>query len=166
MTRNRSSLQRRPDRAVLVIALVLAAIGGVLIWDAARLAGVSGGYSGVGPSSAPRIIGIGLILLAVWTVVEAFAGKFPARPRQDPVPVIWIVGGLIFQLLTLTVLGFSIATGVMFACTARAFGKRNLTVSIPVGIVLSFGVWFVFAQLLKLSLPAGPLEHLFFPGVR
>lgn len=158
--------QRRPDRAALVIALILAGLGGVLLVDAARLADVGGGYSGVGPASAPRVVGIGLVLLAVWTAVEAILGKFPARPRQDPVPLFWIVGGLAFQLLTLKIAGFSIATGVMFAFTARAFGKRNLAFSIPVGIAASFLVWLVFAQLLMLSLPAGPLEHLFFPGVK
>ncbi len=166
MSQDHGSFRRRPDKAALVIALILAAIGGVLIWDAARLADVSGGYSGVGPASAPRIIGIGLVLLAVWTVVDAVRGKFPARPRQDPVPVFWIVAGLAFQLLTLTTAGFSIATGVMFAFTARAFGKRNFAVSVPLGIALAFIVWLVFSRGLMLSLPAGPLEHLFFPGVK
>jgi putative tricarboxylic transport membrane protein len=166
MSRLPALFQRRPDWAALVIALALVAIGGVMLWDAARLAGVSGGYSGVGPASAPRLVGIGLIVLAVWTVFEAIGGKFPSRPAQAPQPVAWIVGGLAFQLLTLTFLGFSIATGVMFACTARAFGRRNLAVSIPVGIVLAFLAWLVFARLLMLSLPAGPLERLFFPGVK
>ena len=157
---------RRPDRAALVIAAGLAVTGGVLLWDAARLADVSGGYSGVGPASAPRMIGIVLVLLALWTAVDALRGNFPARPRQDLPPVLWIVGGLAFQLMALKTLGFSIATGVMFACTARAFGKRNLLVSVPVGIILSFFVWLVFAIGLRLSLPAGLIEHLFFPGVK
>lgn len=61
-------------------------------------------------------------------------------------------------------LGFSIATGILFAFTARAFGKRNLAMTLPIGIVFAFAVWVVFSQLLMLHLPAGPLERLFFPG--
>jgi putative tricarboxylic transport membrane protein len=75
---------------------------------------------------------------------------------------VWVIAGLAAQMLLLTVAGFSIATGLLFAFTARAFGKRKLWFSIPVGIVLSFAIWIVFAQLLQLSLPAGPLERLFF----
>ncbi|MGO7208859.1 tripartite tricarboxylate transporter TctB family protein, partial [Rhizobium ruizarguesonis] len=66
------------------------------------------------------------------------------------------------QMLLLRVAGFSIATGILFALTARGFGKRKLWISLPLGIVLSFVVWAIFSQLLQLTLPAGPLEHLFF----
>lgn len=154
---------RRPDVAAMVIAAGLAVIGGVMLWDSARLADL-GGYSGIGPATAPRVIGGGLLLLAIWTVVEAFRGDFPQRPRQDLGPVFWIVAGLALQMLLLNYAGFSVATGIMFALTARAFGKRNLALTIPVGIVLSFGVWFIFTQYLMLHLPAGPLEHLFVKG--
>ena len=64
------------------------------------------------------------------------------------------------QMLLLHVAGFSIATGIVFACTARAFGRRNLALTLPLGIVLSLAVWLVFSRLLMLHLPAGPLEHL------
>lgn len=155
--------ERRPDRAALIIAVGLAVLGAVLLWDSARLADL-GGYSGVGPASVPRVVGGCLILLAVWTSIEAWRGDFPARPRQQVGPVVWIIAGLAAQLLLLNVAGFSIATGVLFAFTARAFGKRKLAVTIPIGIVFAFVVWVVFSQLLMLHLPAGPLEHLFFPG--
>ncbi|WP_151718333.1 tripartite tricarboxylate transporter TctB family protein [Gemmobacter serpentinus] len=153
--------QRRLDRAALVIAFGLAVVAGVMLWDSARLADL-GGYSGVGPASVPRVVAAVLLLLAVWTGIAAFRGDFPARPRQDPGPVLWIVAGLALQLLLLHVAGFSIATGILFALTARAFGKRNLALTLPVGIALSFVVWVVFSQLLMLHLPAGPLELLFF----
>lgn len=158
-------IQRRPDRAALAIAAGLALFGVVILVDSARLADL-GGYSGVGPGTVPRVVGIGLILLAVWTVAAALRGDFPERPRQQPAPVLWIVAGLAAQLVLLKIAGFSIATGILFAFTARAFGKRNLALTLPVGIVFSFAVWMVFSQLLMLNLPAGPLEHLIFGGAR
>lgn len=155
-----STETRRPDRAALFIAVFLAALGGLIFWDASRLASM-GGYSGIGPATIPYVIAGGLLVLAAWTVFEALRGDFPARDRQELGPVVWIVGGLAVQMLLLKTAGFSIATGLLFAATAAAFGKRKLWMTIPIGIVLCLAVWLVFAGLLQLSLPAGPLEHLF-----
>ncbi len=153
--------KRRPDRAALVIAVALVIVAGVIFWDSARLASVTG-YSPVGPATVPYAIAFCLVGLAIWTAIEAWRGDFPERDKQEIAPVIWVVAGLAAQMLLLNLAGFSIATGLLFAFTARAFGKRKLWYSIPVGIVLSFVIWVVFAQLLQLSLPAGPLERLFF----
>ncbi|WP_144577036.1 tripartite tricarboxylate transporter TctB family protein [Agrobacterium sp. DE0009] len=153
--------KRRPDWAALVIAVALVIVAGVIFWDSARLASVTG-YSPVGPATVPYAIAFCLVGLAIWTAIEAWRGDFPERDKQEIAPVIWVVAGLAAQMLLLNLAGFSIATGLLFAFTARAFGKRKLWYSIPVGIVLSFVIWVVFAQLLQLSLPAGPLERLFF----
>lgn len=161
MNRHHDALPRRPDRAALVIAAVLAALGLLILWDVSHLRDM-GGYSQVGPATVPRVIAFGLIGLAGWTAIAAFRNDFPQRPRQQVVPVIWIVGGLAAQMLLLMPLGFSIATGVLFAMTARGFGRRNFAFSLPFGILFSFAIWVVFSQLLKLYLPAGPLERLFF----
>lgn len=154
---------RRPDVAAMAMALALAILGGVMLWDSSRLADL-GGYSGVGPASAPRLIGGALIILAIWTLIAAIKGDFPERPRQEVGPVVWIIAGLAGQLLLLNTAGFSIATAVLFACTAAAFGKRNLPFTFFVGLVFSFAVWFVFTRYLMLHLPAGPLENLILGG--
>ena len=77
-------------------------------------------------------------------------------------PVLWIVGGLVLQMLLLKPLGFSIATGFLFALTARGFGRGPLWLTIPIGIVFALFVWFLFSRVLMLSLPTGPLESLIF----
>lgn len=155
-----STEQRRPDRAALAIAAALAAIAAVIFLDVSRLREMAG-YSQVGPATVPNWIAFALIGLAIWTVVEAFRGDFPEREKQQFGPVVWIVAGLAAQMLLLTTVGFSIATGILFALTAAGFGKRKLWITIPVGIVLCLVIWLIFAGLLQLSLPAGPLEHLF-----
>ncbi len=156
-----ASATRRPDGAALVIAVVLAAIAGLIFWDVSRLTGAAG-YSQVGPTTVPYAIACCLIGLAIWTAIEAWRGEFPEREPQHVAPVVWIVGGLAAQMLLLNVAGFSIATGLLFALTAAGFGKRKLWITIPVGIVFAFVVWVIFAKLLQLSLPTGALEHLFF----
>lgn len=152
---------RRPDWAALAVAVVLVVIAAVIYFDVARLEGNTG-YSGIGPATVPEVIALCLVGLAIWTVFAAFRGDFPEREHQEIAPVIWIVGGLAAQMLLLTSMGFSIATGVLFAMTAAGLGKRKLWFSLPIGIGLAFVVWIIFAQFLQLSLPAGPLERLFF----
>jgi putative tricarboxylic transport membrane protein len=153
--------RRRPDRAALVIAPVLFVIAAVIWWDAGRLAEMSN-YSRIGPATVPHVVAIGLALLAVWTGFEAWRGDFPEREPMEVKPVVFIVAGLAGQMLLLKTAGFSIATGVLFALTAFGFGRRKLWISLPIGIALSFVVFIIFGRFLQLSLPAGPLEHLFF----
>jgi putative tricarboxylic transport membrane protein len=116
-------------------------------------------YSPVGPKTVPYIIAAGLFILSIWTVISALKGEFPEREHQEIAPMAWIVGGLVIQMLTMKTMGFSIATGLLFAATARGFGYRKFWISVPVGIVFSFVIWFIFARGLQLSLPSGWLEQ-------
>lgn len=151
---------RGPDRAALAIALVLALFAGAIAWSTWQSGGVAA-YTEIGPKTMPYIVASGLFGLAVWTAAEAWRGDFPKREPQNLAPMAWIVGGLAVQMLLIKVAGFSIATGLLFAATAYAFGRRSLWFTLPVGVAFSLAVWIVFAKGLELSLPAGPLENLF-----
>ncbi|SCW73928.1 putative tricarboxylic transport membrane protein [Rhizobium mongolense subsp. loessense] len=153
--------KRRPDWAALIIAICLFVVAAVMLWDATHMKAIAQ-YARIGPATAPKVVAFGLIGLGIWTVFEALRNEFPEREHQEVAPVIWIVAGLAAQMLLLKTAGFSIATGILFAFTARGFGRRKLWLSIPAGIVFSFVVWIIFSQLLQLTLPAGPFERLFF----
>ena len=118
-------------------------------------------YARVGPATFPYAIAAVLFVLAVWTAVAAMRGEFPEREEQNVGPMLWIVGGLAAQMLLLKFAGFSIATGLLFAATARGFGRGPLWLTVPIGIVIAFVLWIIFAKGLQLSLPAGPIERLF-----
>ncbi|GGD99968.1 C4-dicarboxylate ABC transporter [Aureimonas endophytica] len=152
--------ERRPDWAAAAIGLGLAVVAVVVAWNAYSLRG--GAYATVGPKSFPYVVAAALAILSVWTLVEAWRGDFPKRDHDELGPIFWIVAGLAAQLLLLKPAGFSIATGLLFACAAAAFGKRRLWLTIPIGIALAFVIWMVFTRLLKLALPGGPLERLVF----
>ena len=149
--------ERRPDRAALVIAAVLLVLGVVVAWDASRLGGAAQ-YARIGPQTIPYVIAIGLAGLGVWTIIEAIRGDFPPREHQEAMPVLWIVAGLLIQLLTIRIIGFTISTGVLFALVARGFGERRFWISVPFGIVIAGAVWLIFARGLSLTLPHGPME--------
>lgn len=152
--------RRRPDVAALVIGAGLAVLA-LVIFIQTNAMPVAGQYTRVGPTTAPYVISGCLALLSIGHFVTAFRHGLPPREADRGVPMLWVIGGLVLQMICLKPLGFSIATGLLFAFAARGFGRGPLWLTIPIGIVLSLAIWLVFAGLLKLSLPAGPLEHLF-----
>ena len=132
--------ERRPDWAALSIAAFLVVVAGVIVWDMMRLP-KPGRYDPLGASGFPYIVAGGLVILALGVLWDALRGNFPARERQDFLPVIFVVGGLVLQMALLKPLGFSVATGLMFAAVAYGFGEKRLHFSIPAGLVLSAFVW-------------------------
>ena len=159
MSSGEPNLARRPDGAALVIALVLAAIAAVIIWQTSQMR-VPPIQARVGPQVFPYAIAGGLVLLSIGTVISALRGSFPAREKDNYGPMLWIIGGLIGQMLLLGWAGFSIGTAVLFAFTAKGFGRGPLWQTIPIGFVLAFAIWFIFSRGLQLTLPAGPIERL------
>jgi putative tricarboxylic transport membrane protein len=155
--------ERRPNRAAFVIAAGLAALAALLIWDASFLR-QDGGYAGVGPADVPRLVAVGLLLLAGLTVYAGLKGDIPRPPPQAAQPVLWVLGGLGLQLATLHTIGFVLAGAILFGMTARAFGQRPLWRNLLVGLVVALPIYGVFDRLLKLNLPGGPLERLIFGG--
>jgi putative tricarboxylic transport membrane protein len=151
---------RRPDGAALVIAALLGGLAVIIFWQT-RSMPVGGQYTKVGPTTLPYAMSAFLALLAVGHVLTAFRHGMPEREADRIGPMLWIVGGLVLQMLLLKTAGFAIATGLLFALTAKAFGKGSLWFTVPLGTVVSLVIWLIFSGLLNLSLPAGPLEQLF-----
>jgi putative tricarboxylic transport membrane protein len=154
-----SSQHRRIDVAGLVIALLLLALAGVVWWDMTKLQLLSP-YD-VGPKAMPVIVSIGLAILAIGNGIGALRGDLPERESLDWKPIILILGGLAC-LITLIAIGwgFMIGTAILFATTSAAFGRRAFLVDFLIGAVIAVFIYVLFAKLLTLSLPAGPLENL------
>lgn len=163
MSAEQQTTTRRPDGAAFVIAAILAGIAVVIFWQTSQMR-VPPVQQRVGPTVFPYVVASGLVLLSIGTLVSGLRRGFPARTPDQLGPILWVVGGLLGQILLISTAGFSIATGVLFACTARAFGRGPLWQTLPIGIVFSFIVWFIFARGLQLSLPQGVLERLLTTG--
>lgn len=150
---------KRQDMAGIAIAAGLAVIAGILWWDATGL--VAGSPYGLGPDAAPKVIAVGLGLLAVANAVIAWRGAMPHRDAGEIGPIVLIIGGLV-ALIAIIGLGggFIPATAILFAATARAFGRRALLADLCIGLAIGLGAYLIFAKLLTLSLPVGPLERL------
>jgi putative tricarboxylic transport membrane protein len=149
----------RPDPAGLVISGALLLLAVVIFWDTANLQ-LAPTY-GVGPKAMPYVVACGLALLAIGNAVLAWRGDFPARDDFDARAIVLILGGLA-ALIAIIGLGggFIVATAILFAATAAAFGRRAMHVDLAIGLILGGGVYLLFDKLLALSLPAGPIERL------
>jgi putative tricarboxylic transport membrane protein len=151
---------RRVDRAGIVIALALAALGAVLVWDASQL--TSNTMYGMGPQAMPIVIAIGLGLLAIGNLYDALRGNLPPRESADPKAVLLILGGLAALIAIIGFGGgFILATSALFVTTSAAFGRRAIITDTVIALVLTTLIYLAFDKLLTLSLPAGPLERLF-----
>lgn len=157
------SQERRPNRAAFAIALGLAALGLMLIWQGAVIPD-KGGYAGIGSGAAPKAVGVVLILLALGHVNAGLKTRVLPHNHQNWAAIGWILTGLLLQLFLLKPLGFTLASGLLFACTARAMGYKGLHIALAAGLVLAFVVYGIFDGLLKLNLPAGFIEHLIYRG--
>jgi putative tricarboxylic transport membrane protein len=154
-----SAGRRRPDPAGLAAAGLLAALAAVVARDGLTLRAAAG--YGVGPEAAPLAIAAGLAALSLANLVAALRGAVPEREAWDPGPVLLIVSGFV-ALVAIIGLGggFIPATAILFASTATAFGRRAPLVDLAIGFTIGLLVYLLFARVLSLTLPAGPLEAL------
>jgi len=118
----------------------------------------------IGPSFFPELLAYGLIFFSCILIGYAMVGK--TKGRADPIR--WhdqgirralisllaiIVYAALFKTLGYPVCTFLLAGGIMFL-----LGKRQPLVLLGTSIAITLGVWLIFAQLLKLSLPMGVLS--------
>jgi putative tricarboxylic transport membrane protein len=153
----------RPHGAAFAIAAGLAALGGLLIWQGMIIPD-KGGYAGIGSGAAPKAIGAGLILLALGHLYTGAKTAPLPTEHQNWRAIGWILAGLLAQLILLKPFGFTVASGILFACTAHAMGYPRGAVALGVGLVLALAVYGIFDGLLKLNLPADWIEHIIYGG--
>jgi putative tricarboxylic transport membrane protein len=152
--------KRRADKRALVVGLALFVFA-ALVWRDAAAQTLSATY-GIGPAAMPYVVAVALATLGLGHIVVAFRDGLPVPEHADGVAIGWIALGLVALLLCIAFgAGFILATAILFAATARAFGRRALLVDAAIGFGLGVAIHLLFSKLLTLSLPAGPLERLF-----
>jgi len=152
-------MTRSIDRPAIIVGLLLLAAAAIVAFDASRQT-ITSTY-GVGPTAMPYVVCAGLAVLGLAHLVVAFRDGLPPPEAADGKALLWIVGGLVGLVACIALGGgFIIATAIIFACTARGFGREALIVDLVIGAVLGAIIYLIFLKLLTLSLPAGPLEAL------
>jgi len=152
-------LTQGADRPALVVGVLLLIVAALIGYDASQQT-ITSNY-GVGPTAMPYVVCTGLVALGLAHFFVAFREGLPKPEAADSGALFWIAGGLAALIACIAVGGgFVIAITIVFACTARGFGRRALLVDAGIGFVLGLVIFLVFAKLLTLLLPMGPLERL------
>lgn len=141
------------------VGLGVVALAGIIIWSTATSPS-SPAYAVVPPTAFPYAVGAALavtgLLLAVtrWNSGEAD----PAHERPSWNGLIWLCLGLVLNAGLIVWIGFTLASTLLFVCTARAFGSSRPLRDAAIGFALALVAYVGFAKILGISLGAGFIE--------
>ena len=157
MTERSVKLANRPAAAV---AMVLFAVAAVTYWDASQM--TARATYGMGANAASYFICLLLIALGLGHLFTAFQADAVEAEDADWKAIGWIavaLSGLIGSIFLGA--GFILGSTLLFAFTARAFGRKSLLIDLVIGAVMGLIIFLLFNKLLSLALPQGPFERLF-----
>jgi putative tricarboxylic transport membrane protein len=116
---------------------------------------------GPGPGFFPFWVSlfIGLLALAMlyeatWKSQEPMPADFIAS-RMGYVRSVSILVALVLMVATIERLGFRLAMFGFYLFLLVALGRQNIFVTIAIALAGSFGIFYVFAEWLKIPLPVG-----------
>jgi putative tricarboxylic transport membrane protein len=117
-----------------------------------------GGYQAVGPRAFPLLVGIGMAVVAVIGVVQAFRDPVSREGADEGVhwrPVLLLIGALALYAVLLAPVGYWQATTLFFVAVARVLGSRKLVRDLVVGLLLALATYVLFDRVLGITLPPG-----------
>ncbi|QLL15643.1 tripartite tricarboxylate transporter TctB family protein [Pseudomonas chlororaphis] len=65
----------------------------------------------------------------------------------------WVTAGLVAIAVLINLIGFVLAAGLLFACSARGFGSRRPLRDLAIGIALTLPIYWLFNAGLGVALP-------------
>ena len=141
---------------------------GALIAAGATQIRSDAGYGGVGPNFLPWVVGLALLACGVFLVWEAVSGGFrvmeePSGDAHGHWPgFVWVSAGILCTAALITRIGFVLACALCFTLAVRGFksaeGRLDLSpkawiIDLLVGMAIAAPVYWMFGQLLAISLP-------------
>ncbi len=119
--------------------------------------------AGAGPGMLPMLAGIGIVISALTIIfvssreepVELLPGTIPGR--EGMLRVLGILLSYAAVIIFMPTLGYSVTIFCFLVVTMWILGGRDLPLMVAVSLAFSFGVFYVFTELLKVVLPRGIL---------
>ncbi len=154
---------RERSAGAIAVALGVIAVGAVVGYQTGQIP-MSPAYAKVGPKAFPSFVSIGLILLGLVLLGQAWAGRWTAEDDAGSGPpdwkaLGWLGFGLAFNVAMIGILGFILASTVLFASVARAFGSRKPARDLAIAFAFSAVCYLGFARVLGINMGAGILER-------
>ena len=157
-------------RAELLTAVLFALLSVYLMWKSAELP--VGWVPDKGPAGGafPFWLSAAMLLCSGWIFVRALRGTTPESRSRDPfmdgptVKLLAMAGGsLLAALLLVTWFGFYVAIPFLFVFWVRLVGKRSWATTGALAVTVPVVTFFFFEIGMKILLPKGITEPLFYP---
>jgi putative tricarboxylic transport membrane protein len=147
----------------LGIAIGVIALGLVAGWQTTEIP--QSAYAAVGPRAFAWAASAMLVVMGGFLAVGALRGGWSHETDDfgeiDWPGGLWMLGGLAANVALIDVVGFILASTVLFVLTARAFGSRKLARDAVIGFALAFVAYIGFDRVLGYRIGAGLIERLF-----
>ncbi|MBM3532579.1 MAG: tripartite tricarboxylate transporter TctB family protein [Alphaproteobacteria bacterium] len=155
-------MQQRSSGAIAV-AIGFVIVGLVVAYETSQIA-LTPLYAKVGPKVFPSLVAGGLILLGLALLWDAWSGRWKAEDADESAPIDWpalgwLGFGLLFNVVLIGVVGFILASTVLFAAVARAFGSVKPARDLAIGFVFAAVAYIGFAKLLGINMGTGLVER-------
>jgi putative tricarboxylic transport membrane protein len=168
-TRGRGDGEKKSLRVVkspdAIAGAAIALFACWFLWQATALR-EGPGYAAVGPRVFPVIVGTGFLVSGLALLLSGLGGA--RRPETDAAaegeaPTDWstllaMAGLLALYVVLFRPLGFILTSAAFLLAGAWVLGSRAWARDLAAGAMVSIATYMVFARLLGLELPAGPLE--------
>jgi putative tricarboxylic transport membrane protein len=162
-----SRRSRLAGRSELGVALLLGAVGVVVLVDAAGIHAPYSQSDPVGPRTVPFVVaGLLLVCAAALAVNVLRGGHGEAEEGEDvdlTAPTEWrvvlpLVAAFVANILLIDVLGWVISGALLFWGSSWALGSRHPVRDVVISLALSLATFYGFYLGLGIQLPAGLLE--------
>lgn len=134
-------------------------IGIAFVWESRKI-GESSYGSNVGPDIFPMGLGIALILLSIRLFYEVMKTKDSAASGEKTAPdykrFLMILAASILYAYFLEDIGYVIGTFAFLLFSFQVIERGKWIVSLLVAAGFSYGVYYLFVQILEGSLPGFP----------
>jgi putative tricarboxylic transport membrane protein len=140
---------------IAAFVLLLAAVFGIGALNFSNDAG----YAGISSRFVPSLIALFLLVVGVLLMWQTLSGGFRnftdalTNVSADYRGALWVSAGILLMAALISYLGFVISASILFVCAARGFGSKRLLRDLLIGIALVLPVYWLFGQVLDVSLP-------------
>jgi putative tricarboxylic transport membrane protein len=152
----------RPALGETIIGAGVLVLAIVMVWQTLSIP-VSPIYAQVGPTIVPIITASALGMLGVLLLVDALQGGWQSDDEKEITPdraaLLWIVAGLVLNVLLITSAGFTIASVILFVCVARGFGSKAIVRDALIGTAFALVAYIGFAKTLGINIGSGLVEN-------
>jgi putative tricarboxylic transport membrane protein len=154
-------------RSELGMALLLAAVGGFVIWDGSQLQSTYSETDPVGPKTMAYLVGSLLLVCAGLLASDVLRGGHGEAEEGEDIdlshPTEWrvvvpLVASFVLTILVVDRLGWVVAGTVLFWGTVTALGSRHHVRDLVISVLLALATFYGFYAGLGIHLPAGILE--------